>query len=261
MKILLLDIETAPHRVYSWGLWKQDIYLDQIEEPGYILCWVAKWLGDDGLVFRSINAHGRQTMLRDIHALLNEADIVVHYNGTKFDIPTLNQEFMAEGLAPPAPYKEIDLLLTARRRFRLPSNKLDYVCRHLNIEGKHQHKGMALWTGCMIGDPASWQTMEDYNRQDVLILEEVYNKMRPWINGHPNVSLYTDEDEIFRDEVVNKKIHCPSCNSTHLQKRGLAYTKSLKYQRYQCQDCFSWSRGKASVGTPAEKASVLIGGG
>jgi hypothetical protein len=33
-KILLLDIETAPHRVYSWGLWKQDIHIDRIIEPG-----------------------------------------------------------------------------------------------------------------------------------------------------------------------------------------------------------------------------------
>ena len=37
-RILLLDIETAPHRVFAWGLWGQDIYLDQIEEPGYTLC-------------------------------------------------------------------------------------------------------------------------------------------------------------------------------------------------------------------------------
>ena len=30
MKILLLDIETTPMQVYAWGLWDQNISIDQI---------------------------------------------------------------------------------------------------------------------------------------------------------------------------------------------------------------------------------------
>lgn len=54
MKILLLDIETAPNTVYTWGLFKQNIAINQIESPGYILCWAAKWLGDDRMFFSSL---------------------------------------------------------------------------------------------------------------------------------------------------------------------------------------------------------------
>ena len=43
-KILSLDIETAPAKVYCWGLWDQNIGINQIVEDGYVLCWCAKWI-------------------------------------------------------------------------------------------------------------------------------------------------------------------------------------------------------------------------
>ncbi|KKK58739.1 hypothetical protein LCGC14_3041410, partial [marine sediment metagenome] len=180
-RILLLDIETAPHRVYAWGLWGQDIYIDQIEAPGYTLCWAAKWLGSKQMMFASVQSPGRKKMLRNIYSLITEADIVVHYNGTKFDMPTLNKEFVIEGWPPPSSYKQIDLLLTARRQFRLASNKLDWVARSLGLGQKMKHKGMELWRNCMAGDPASWRTMERYNKRDVVLLEKVYLALRPWV--------------------------------------------------------------------------------
>ena len=63
MKILLLDIETAPNTVYTWGLFKQNIAINQIESPGYILCWAAKWLGNEQMYFSSIRK-GQTNMLK-----------------------------------------------------------------------------------------------------------------------------------------------------------------------------------------------------
>lgn len=249
MKILLADIETAPHKVYSWGLWQQNIAINQIEEAGYTLCWAAKWLGDKDIMFSSIYSDTKLFMLQKIHALLDEADVVVHYNGTRFDIPTLNQEFLVNGLGPPSPVIEIDLLKTARQRFRLPSNKLDYVARHLGVEGKLSHKGMSLWQGCMAGDKASWATMEAYNKQDIVVLEKVYHHFLPWIANHPNHALFDSPDGMV----------CPNCGSGKLQKRGLSYTKTMTYQRYQCQDCGTWSRERTTNLLAEQKKNVLVG--
>ena len=44
-KILLYDIETAPIQAYVWGLWDNNVALNQIETDWYILSWSAKWLG------------------------------------------------------------------------------------------------------------------------------------------------------------------------------------------------------------------------
>jgi len=43
IKILEIDIETAPSLVYTWGLFNQNIGVNQIVKPGYMLCWAAKF--------------------------------------------------------------------------------------------------------------------------------------------------------------------------------------------------------------------------
>ena len=185
-------------------------------------------------------------MLKQIHDLLNEADAVVHYNGTKFDIPTLNKEFLLYGMEPPAPYKQIDLLRVARNTFKFPSNKLDYVAQALKLGAKTKHTGHELWIKCMNYDKEAWKMMEEYNKQDVLLLEKVYNKLKPWIKGHANHSIHSDNGLI-----------CPNCGSTHWHKRGLYYTSTCTYQRYKCNGCNSWFRGTKNIGKKAGEKFVF----
>jgi hypothetical protein len=133
-------------------------------------------------------------------------------------------------MKPPSPFRHIDLLETCRRQFRFASNKLDYVAGHLGLGQKTQHKGMPLWHGCMEGDAACWRLMEKYNRQDVKLLERLYNEVRPWIKNHPNHSSYE------RDEV------CPSCGSSDYTQRGYSVTVASTYARMQCKSCGRWFR-------------------
>lgn len=236
MKILLLDIETAPNKVYVWGLWNQNVAISQIDEPGYVLCWAAKWLGHDEIHFDSVFKSSRKKMLKGIHKLLDQADAVIHYNGTKFDIPVLNGEFLTNGLPAPSPYTQIDLYKTVKAKFKFPSNKLDYVAQILKLKKQKIHnKGHALWKGCMDKDPESWEEMEKYNRGDVEVTEELYGYLKPWIKGHPSWSVYTGE------------LVCPTCGSSHYHGRGYRYTSAGKYQRYQCQDCTHWFRGNKNL--------------
>lgn len=246
MKLLLLDIETAPNLVHVWGLWQQNVGINQIIDAGYVLCWSAKWLGKEDIYFDSVKRSGSKSMLKGIHALLEEADAVIHYNGARFDIPTLNKEFLQYGMNPPAPYKQIDLLKVARKQFKFPSNKLDYVAKALGVGGKLKHAGHELWIKCMNNDPVAWATMEDYNRNDVIILEGVYFKLLPWIGNHPNHGVY--------DNVANV---CPNCGGHHLERRGFAHTAAGKYQRFQCKDCGTWSRAKVIEAVKGLMANVL----
>jgi predicted RNA-binding Zn-ribbon protein involved in translation (DUF1610 family)/DNA polymerase elongation subunit (family B) len=241
MKILLLDIETSPNSAYVWGLWQQNVSLSQIKESSYVMCWAAKWLGEKEVFFDSTHKSKPAKMLKGIHELLDQADAVVHYNGTKFDIPTLNKEFLLHGLPPPAPYRQIDLLRTVRNQFKFPSNKLDYVAQRLGLGAKHE-TNFQLWVDCMNGVPKAWKAMELYNKQDVVLLEKVYHKVLPWVKNHPNRNLYNDHD----------KGTCPSCGSHKLQRRGTARTIGGTYQRYQCQACGTWSRGNTTTQTRPE---------
>lgn len=229
MKLLLLDIETAPNLCATWGLYDQNVALDQLLEPGYTLCWAAKWHGEKEVMFSSVR-DGRKKMVRRIHALMNEADAICHYNGNKFDVPTLNKEFLLIDMKPPAPSKQIDLLITARRRFKLASNKLDFVAQQLGLGSKTKHKGMGLWLGCMNGKTEDWDVMETYNKQDVLLLEKVYDRLLPWIQAHPNRSVMDDIE------------CCTRCGSTNFQARGRQVSSAGTYTRFQCMDCGGWFR-------------------
>ena len=247
MKILHLDIETAPNICYTWGLFNQNISINQIVESGYTLCWAAKWHGKREVMFRSVQEHGMVEMMAVLHELLNEADAVCHYNGTKFDMPIINKEFILQELPPPDPYHQIDLLKTARKRFKFTSNKLDYVAQQLGLGAKVQHKGMDLWRECMAGNEKSWREMKRYNIQDVKLLEQLYLAMLPWIQQHPNHAHFVDTESPV----------CPNCGSTHVVKNGVETTATMQYQRYRCQDCETPLRGRFSI-TPKEKRGGVL---
>jgi DNA polymerase elongation subunit (family B)/predicted RNA-binding Zn-ribbon protein involved in translation (DUF1610 family) len=236
MRILLLDIETAPNLVHVWGLYQQNVGINQIQASGYVMCWAAKWYGKKEVMFDSINQSSPKKMLKGIHKLVDEADVVVHYNGTKFDMPTLNKEFITHEMRPPAPYKQVDLIKTARQQFRFPSNKLDYISQALGMGAKRKHSGHELWTRCMAKDPEAWKEMEAYNRQDVNLLEKLYKRLLPWIKTHPNHGVF--------DEVGHPS--CPNCGGGRLQRRGHARSLVNLYARFQCFDCGTWCREPVS---------------
>jgi hypothetical protein len=242
ISILHLDIETAPNAAYVWGLWKENIPLARIINSGYVLSWAAKWNKEGEIFFDSLKPTNGSTqnkspllMLGRVHKLLDQADVVVHYNGQSFDIPTLNKEFVTHGFTPPSTYKQVDLLKVVREQFRFPSNKLDYVLSALKLGQKVRHPGFEMWVKCMAGDVKSWEQMERYNKHDVRVLERLYHRLLPWIKGHPNIGAY---------EGVAV---CPHCGGHRIQHRGYTVTRNLMYRRFQCQSCGTWFRNNKTV--------------
>lgn len=250
MKILLIDIETAPNTVYVWGLYKQNIGINQIVRTGRVMCFAAKWYGEDEVEFQSEfgskTAHKR--MVKRAWSLLDEADVVIHYNGATFDVPTLNREFLKLGLTPPSPYQQVDLLKVARKQFRFASNKLDHLLKELELTGKVDHRGFELWVECMNGDPEAWAEMERYNRGDITGLEPLYRRMLPWITNHPNQALYGGFD----------RPACTNCGSELMQRRGFRRTKVGMYRQYVCKSCGTWMRERTTDLLPEERKQVLV---
>lgn len=207
--------------------------------------FAAKWHGQARVGFWSDYHDGHPEMVRRAWELVNEADIIVHYNGKSFDMPHLSREFLLAGLDPPAPHKDIDLMLVTRSRFRFVSNKLDNVSAETLGDRKTRHTGFQLWVDCMNDDPKAWALMKRYNMQDVRLTEQYYDRIRPWIPNHPHMGLYAAADV----EV------CQNCQSDRLESRGYAYTTYGKYRRYRCVDCGKWNRGKRTIGQVETRAA------
>jgi uncharacterized protein len=235
LKILLIDIETSPNITYSWGLYKQNIGVNQIIKTGDVMCFSAKWLGDSDTVFFSEWEEGREKMVQSAWNLLNEADAVIHYFGSQFDIPWLYRSFLESGLTPPSPFKQIDLKFVMSKNFKFTSNKLQHISTELGLEGKIETGGFDLWADCIARDPDALSLMEEYNRRDVDLLEELYLILLPWIQNLPHKHLF--------DGAGN----CPSCGANSMIEDGIAYTNLSRYVQWKCESCGSFFRSTRRI--------------
>lgn len=230
MRILILDIETRPALVYTWGMFNQSFGPSQVVDWGGVLCFAAKWHGEPDMKFYA-EWRGKERMIRAAHKLLSDADAVVGWNSQRFDVRWLQAEFQRAGLSRPSPYTNVDLMRSQKRDAFMLSNKLESRRLWLGEDGKAETGGFGLWKGVMDGNRASRKLMEEYNRRDVEITEEEFDRMRlgGWVRNLPNHSV--------EDGHV-----CSHCGSEHLQRRGYTMSKTRKYARFQCLDCGGWSQ-------------------
>lgn len=233
-KILLFDLETAPNLGWVWGKYEQDVIA--YEKESYLLCFAAKWLGGKTFAHAlpdyarySQDPENDRKLVEDLWKLFDEADIIIAHNGDQFDIKKANARFLYHKLPPPSPYKTLDTKKIAKSVAMFNSNKLDDLGEHLG-EGRKIKTDFSLWKGCMNGDPNSWKKMIRYNKQDVILLEKIYLRLRPFTKNHPNIGAYVGA------------MVCPRCGSTHLQSRGYSVSLHGRFNRFQCQTCGGWGR-------------------
>ncbi len=250
-KIRCIDLETRPNLAYVWGLYNQNVGINQIVEQTEVICFGARWLDEPATQVFSLRPEmGKDTealrkqMLDNAWTLLNEADAVMGWNSQSFDVKHLNREFLMNGYTPPSPFVNIDLMRVSKSNFRFPSNKLDWMAQSLKIGQKVQHEGFSLWTKCMAGDPEAWEKMHEYQRQDVDLLVDIYEKLRPWVKNHPNMGLFTDDARV-----------CSKCFNTKLQENGVARSARGIYKQYLCHKCGTWSRGNKRISTTELRSS------
>ena len=227
-KVLFIDIETKPAVVATFTLFKPYLSAANIIENAEILCFTYNWEGQQ-VHFVGQDEYSYEEVLGVLHGLLDQADIVVHFNGQKFDIPWIEGELNLAGFAPPSPFRQIDLYRGIRRRSNFIVNRLDYLTGRFLDEHKVTHSGMSLWLGCMRNDPDAWATMRRYAIQDTALLEPFYQRVRAWLPGHPSRAAFGGDE-----------LACTRCQSTNYQRRGFLVTNASKYQRYQCRDCGGW---------------------
>lgn len=246
-KILIFDIENSPNSAYIWSLFQEVTSADFIDSPWYMLCFCAKWLGEDKIISSSLvdfpkeykkNPENDKLVLKELWDLLDKADICIGHNLRGFDVRKANARFIMNGMTPPSPYKIIDTLLVARRSFMFTSNKLNDLSVYLGLGKKLDTGGFKLWKQCMAGDKEAWKKMVKYCKQDIVLTEKVYKKVLPYMEHHPNLTVYTDTETTEA---------CPKCQSTNIIKNGFAYTNVYKYQQYSCKNCGGWHRSRKSI--------------
>lgn len=230
-KILLLDIETLPIEALVWSTFKTTIYMEQVKKDWSVLCWAAKWLFDDEVMGQSVRpdeamAHKDNSVLQRVWELMNEADVIIWHNGNEFDAKKLNWRFFVNGYPKPMYYQSIDTKKVVNDNFAPTYAKLDWVAQVLGI-GRKVETDFKWWKECEAGSKKYLDMMLHYNKQDVHLEEEVYLKLRPWMDKHPNLGLYANH-------IGNS---CPACGGNNLHWKGKYATALGLYQGFRCEDC------------------------
>jgi hypothetical protein len=239
-KVLLIDIETTPLQVHCWGTWKQRIGYEQVINDWFMLSYACKWLFDSKMYSSVLTpkealAKDDSRIAKELWKLFDQADIIIGHNIYGFDLPRAQTRFLLNKLAPPSPFRVIDTLKVAQQNFRFASNKLDYISQ-LMLNDRKIHTEYQLWLRCLDGDAPSLEEMNVYNQKDVLLLEEAYVFLRPYIKNHPNMAIYQE----------SREPSCPTCGSTNIDECGHYTTSVNRYLAFRCKDCGAICRSRQS---------------
>ena len=236
-RLLYLDLETAPCTSYTWqGKHEVDV-IDFVEE-GYILTFAYKFQGEKVKGYTLDDFKGnKKKLVEKLHEVLSQAEVLVAHNGKNFDFKWANRAFITYGLKPPTPTKQIDTLLIARSKFNFNSNHLTDLGKLLGVGQKTETGGFELWKACMAGDKKAFKKMLLYNKNDVELLEKVYNKLVPWMTNYP---------------ITEVGMFCPKCGGD-VQFRGGYVSKTRIGKRFQCKVCGSWGISNKYYRQPIEE--------
>ena len=232
IKRLFFDIETGYYilKVRTWQLKNYTRYFDHndIMREKEIICISYKWQGEDKVHTLDWRM-GEKKMLKAFIKIMGEADECVGHNGDNFDIKELRTRCISHGVLMYPNYRTLDTLKKARSGFRFASNKLDYLGHFFGIGGKKEHDGFDLWKDVVEGgDEERLEQMISYCERDVILLEDVYFVMRPFITHENNMAVLKGGD----------KWECPECASSNVQ---LSHTYSTPLgtirRKMKCNDC------------------------
>lgn len=229
-KILTIDIERLPGLARVWEPKTRYIPAQNFVEWPRLLCFAARWYGQKRPIFEA-EWLDRERMIRRAWELYDEADLVVTYNGVRFDNKHLMSDWLTLGLNPPRPWKNVDLFQQVKQ-FGFESKSLDSVSRRLGRPGKQLHYNMDLAHAAASGDRDAQRELKTYNVGDIELTEWLYDRLRGWMPHHPFTGTHGDEKR------------CNQCGSDSLTLQPSKYRAVvLDYGLFRCDHCGANVRG------------------
>lgn len=227
---LFFDIETSPNIGLFWQAgYKQRIDYDNIITERAIICICYKWEGEE--VVYSLEWDKKKCdkrLLTEFIKVANHSDEMIGHNGDKFDLTWIRTRCLLHDIPMFPKYTTIDTLKIARQQFRFNSNRLNYIAQYLGI-GQKIPTEFGLWKDVLLkNDREALSRMVEYCKQDVILLEQVYGKLK---NHYPHKTHY---GVIFNQD----RGTCPECGSDDLVKqKHIVKASGAKYIKYQCKTC------------------------
>jgi len=226
IKRLFYDIETSYNIVKSWRVgFNLNIGPQDIIHERAIICISYKWEGEDKVSTLIWNDGCDKKLVEAFVKIMAEADELVGHNIDRYDTKFLMTRAITHGILGLPKYNSFDTLKKAKKHFNFNSNKLDYIAKLIGLDGKLNHEGLKMWDDIVlysilnIGTKKQYNeslsTMVEYCEQDVILTEEVYNKLR----------MYSEQN--MHHGVLNggEKFYYPNCGSENISLVKTTVTK------------------------------------
>lgn len=246
---------TNSHKPASPKVLFFDIESTNLNAPfGTILCIGYKFLGDPKVHIPTIVHHSKRGMLDDqglverFSKIWNFSDYAVGHYAQRFDLPMIQSKLIKYGLPPLSPKPLIDTWRVARDNLKMHSNRLGAIAEYLGCETSKSPITFDDWLRAAHGDKKSLKYIVEHCRLDVLVLEEVFLKLRPLMKNEPARQLFLDEQTDAQFGL------CTACGSPDLTRQGYKVTRTCRRQQFQCQSCGKWQSSKYY-----EKRAELVG--
>ena len=225
-KRLFFDIETSPNIVFSWRVgYKIRINHENIIKERAIINICYKWAGQKTVhsLTWDKNQNDKQ-MLKKFLKVFNEADEVISHNGNRFDIRWVRTRCIKHGIKMMPNPVSIDTLQSARLGFNFNSNSLNYIAKFLGLGEKLHHEGFNMWKNIVLkNDKQALVAMVRYCKQDVVLLERVWDKMNSYVKA--------------KSSIADTTRMCPECNGNMKISKHRITAAGHKQVQLQCEDC------------------------
>jgi len=231
IKRLFLDIETGYYEILikTFQLKNYVKYFNpkDIVKDKPIYCMSYKWQYEDSVHTLDWRM-GEKEMIKACVDLIGQADELVGHNIDGFDIKELRTRAINHGVLMFPNYRTLDTLKKSRQYFRFASHKLDYIGEFLNVGRKLDHEGFSLWEKVAAGDDAALEMMIRYCEQDVILLEDAFFVLSPFINHNNNFAALTG----------GKRWDCPECASSDVKMfRTYSTPMGVIRREMKCNNC------------------------
>jgi uncharacterized protein YprB with RNaseH-like and TPR domain len=156
---------------------------------GQTISWAMKPMGETEKFFGWTRTEAiswdrmDRRIMKELIKELNNYDLIVTYYGTGFDNKFIRTRAMILGI-PGFPtfgqLKHYDVYYSVKNKMSLHSNRLAVATQTLGIEGKTPLPP-EIWGPGRLGYPRAMELIEEHNREDVKILEELYHEIVPYV--------------------------------------------------------------------------------
>lgn len=257
VKYLYFDLESSLMEGYFFKIWDENIPITRVKKHSHLL--TAAWATNDGEVEsiritpEDVKTGNDLAVVVKMIEMINSCDVLVSYNGKRFDLKLLNTRAIYWGLPPITAKKHIDLFEQAKKSFKFPSNSMQNVSKYLGLEGKIETGQTLLWERCANYDnkevcSQALEEMETYNRQDIEATRDLHKRLQGWGKNTPNIGT------IAKSKDGVEGLRCTHCGSRDVDKIIIdgevkkGYTAVSSFDLYRCNEnsCRGISRVNAS---------------